>query len=46
MKYVFFTFFTLFLTNILFAQTYAPVDTASEVSFRIKKPWFQYNRLL
>jgi polyisoprenoid-binding protein YceI len=40
MKYVFVTISTLFLVSFLTAQTFAPVDTASEVTFRIKNLGF------
>jgi polyisoprenoid-binding protein YceI len=40
MKYVFPTIFALFLVNFLSAQTFAPVDSASEVKFRIKNLGF------
>jgi polyisoprenoid-binding protein YceI len=40
MKYVYATLFALFVTSLLVAQTFAPVDSASEVSFKIKNLGF------
>lgn len=40
MKYVYATLLALFVTNLLVAQTFAPVDSASEVSFKIKNLGF------
>lgn len=40
MKYVYATILALFVVNFVSAQSYAPVDTASEVSFKIKNLGF------
>jgi polyisoprenoid-binding protein YceI len=40
MKYVYATFLALIVVSFVFAQNFAPVDSASEVSFRIKNLGF------
>lgn len=40
MKYVYATFLSLFVVSFVSAQTFAPVDSASKVSFRIKNLGF------